>query len=890
MSSAVPKQSQQQQQHNKQKKNQQEQQEEGTMENPSTTAATIQSDVQESSSSPATSSPTIEAALSTTTDNHEQQSVSESSLPRQSTTTTTTAQKTATMNVNASASSGSSAKESNNESSPNVSSPRIGRSVNDYENAEDLRMALSYCTLSEPFPGKGKADWMLPVQDTQADAQEIDSEVQRLWTLKSYLVLDAEKEEAFDKLCEEARILYNVPVSAISLVDLGRQFAFASAGVSPKESRNTPRNVAFCAHTILNKREVMVVKDTWQDERFRENKLVTHPPFLRFYAGAPLVSPEGYHLGTFCVEGPDPKPEGLTPEQTQKLSEFASRTVDLLVKRREKLRKNVGSSPEKAEANEGLLRHAGVTTNLGGLLYNAGEYVTAMKLFQESVQTLMLLEDEAPKQRPSKSRQEDMSHLLTMLGAEANTPQSRKAFIAAAKKLFQDTGDTSRTGAAEDVSPPLPSGGIPGLYGHDSNLKGTERGELAGLVFAEPFRITVNEERDTCEHFIIPLAECSKATLFNMGMIHYHWGNTDTAMQFFDLASSLSQQQSPLAFDPVILGSFNNMAQIHLQFRRTSDAMGLLKDALARGNAALAALYGEDQNDYRPYEHYDCRAARRSRRLRRKLARTVLNIGHVHFINSEYDAAMATCQDALRLLHTNTEDSEIAAVFHNLAIIHYHKGEKAEALVSLDKFLDRAKPIVGPDHLQIAEAMHQKGVILYEMGKLYDSMKPLNEALRIRSLRLGKNHCSVAESLCLIGKVLVSREEYDFGLNAYLDGMTVYRAIAGSHPLSFDVAQNLLDIGRAFQVQGRLKHAITTYEEVTELTRKFFGENHPFVARLHNIVGNLYLEDGNVPASMTKFTSAVRILTANNIPFNLNIVQDPLCRVSFSHHPVAPTA
>lgn len=775
--------------------------------------------------------------------------------------------------------------------------PPMGRSVNDYRSAEDLRMALSYCSLSsssgEPnlHPGHGKADWMLPVKDDKADVQEIDSEVQRLWTLKSYLVLDAEKEEAFQRLCEEARVLYNVPVSAISLVDLGRQFAFASAGVSPRVSRNTPRNVAFCAHTILNKRDVMVVKDTREDERFRENKLVTHPPFLRFYAGAPLVSPEGYHLGTFCVEGPDPKPEGLSPEQTTKLSEFASRTVELLVKRRETLRKKSTTSPEKVGANEGLLRHAGVTTNLGGLLYNSGEYVTAMKLFQESVQTLMLLEEACPKQLPSEARQQEMNHLLTLLGAETNTPESRQAFVAATRKLFEtNSDDVTNAGIAEDINQTMPSGSIPGLYGHDSNLKGTERGELAGLIFAEPFRITVNEEKDTCEHFIIPLDECSKATLFNMGMIHYHWGNTDTAMQFFDLASSLSQQQSPLAFDPVILGAFNNMAQIHLQFRRTSDAMELLKDALARGNAALTALYGEEKSDFRPSSSHDSRATRRSRRLRRKLARTVLNMGHVHFINSEYDAAMATCHDALRLLHTNTEDAEIAAVYYNIAIIHYHNGKKAEALVALDEFLKRARRVVGPDHLQIAEAMHQKGVILFEMGKLYDSMKPLNEALRIRCLRLGKNQTSVAESLCLIGKVLISREEYDFGLNAYQEGISVYRAVAGPHPLSFDVAQNLLDIGRAFQVQGQLKRAITAYEEVTELTKKFFGENHPFVARLHNIVGNLYLENGDIGAAMERFDTAVRILSASNIPFNPNIVQDPLCRVSFSHHPVAPTA
>jgi tetratricopeptide (TPR) repeat protein len=568
------------------------------------------------------------------------------------------------------------------------------------------------------------------------------------------------------------------------------------------------------------------------------------------------------------------------------------RTVDLLVQRSYKLRKRASTSPVKQAADEGLRRHAGVTTNLGGLLFNAGEYVTAMRLFQESVQTLMLLEEESPRIRPSKERQQEMSQLVSMLGAETNTAGSRNTFIAITKKLVErkGEGELQPVPGTEKVPPTVPSILIPCIYGHDSHLKGTERRELAGLVFNEPFRITVNEDRDTCEHFIIPLAECSKATLFNMGLTHYHWGNTDTAMQFFDLASSLSQQLSPLAFDPVVLASYNNMAQIHLQLGRSGDAMELLKDALARGNAALASLYAGEKDDWRPTDPTDERDSRRSRRLRRKLARTVVNLGHVHFINCEYDAAMTTCHDALRLLHTNTEDAELAAVWHNIAILHYHKGAKSEALLSFDKFLARAKGIIGSDHLQVAEAMHQKGVILLEMGKLYDSMIPMNEALRIRRFRLGKDHTSVAESLCHIGKVLVSREEYDFGLNAYLEGIAVYRKLAGGDGLSFDVAQNLLDVGRAFQVQGRLSESIRTYEEVTELTKKVFGERHPFVARLNNIVGNLCLEAGSIDTSMEKFGEAVRILTENDIPFDLKIVQDPLCRVVFTHHPMASMA
>jgi tetratricopeptide (TPR) repeat protein len=577
----------------------------------------------------------------------------------------------------------------------------------------------------------------------------------------------------------------------------------------------------------------------------------------------------------------------LTDEQINKLSEFASRTVDLLVKRRNKLRRRVEDKSEKW--NEGLLRHAGVATNLGGLLYNLGEYVTAMKLYQESVQTLMLFKDHSSTHQPSRERQAEMSNLLTMMGAEADTDSSRVENVQLAKQLMKSVDeDATYGGHPEDVPPIPPTSGIPGLYGHDSNFKGMERRELGELVFSEPFRITVNEAIDTVEHFIIPLDQCSKATLFNMGLIHYHWGNSDTAMQFFDLASSLSQQLSPLSFDPVILGAFNNMAQIHLQYRRTNDAMELLKDACTRGNAALTALCTTEEKDANFSAHIDDYIARRSRRLRRKLARTVLNLGRVHFINSEYDAAMATCQDAIRLLQRNSEDPEMAAVYHNIAVIYYHKGNMTESLENLDTFLQRAKPIIGPDHLQIAEAMHDKGVTLFEMGKLDESMVPLQEALRIRRLRLGQNHVSVAESLCLIGKVLVSQEKYESGLNAYQEGLGVYRQIAGSEPLSFDVAQILLDIGRVLQAQGHMEQAIKSYEEATEMTQKFFGANHPFVARLYNILGNLHNEVGQADKSEKSFEEARRIMAQNKIPYNSSTVQDPLVRVSLPQNPMPP--
>ena len=494
---------------------------------------------------------------------------------------------------------------------------KFGRSVVDYDNVEDLRAALEQCTESagqacaEPLPGK--SDWVLPVPDPDAEPQTVQNEVQRLLTLKSYLLLDTQKEEAFEKLTEEARELFNVPTSLISLIDLGRQFLLSGAA---EHERETTRTSAFCSHTILSKSGICVVPDTIHDARFRNNNLVTDGPKLRFYAGAPLISPEGYKLGTFCVEGPEPRPQGLSPAEQEKLKEFAAKAMELMVERRKVMARayNAANLPE----NEDLRRHASVTTNLGAEVYKhrMTECVTAMRLFQESVQTLMYLEEHAEGlQLCSKERQTIMSSLFGQMMV-AETGEQRDLIIQQLKGMFPDDGPTPQqqqsthntiTGTGHSLH--TNSGvanSIPALFSEASRLKGTHV-HRQGLIFNEAFEIHLlpskafdpNDPHSNLDDraFIIPLEQCSKATLFNMGLIHYHWGSEDSAMQFFDLAASLSQQHNATQFDPVILGCLNNMAQIHLQHGRSQDAMDMLSDALTRGNAALTTIYASGTDD-----------------------------------------------------------------------------------------------------------------------------------------------------------------------------------------------------------------------------------------------------------------------------------------------------
>lgn len=125
-------------------------------------------------------------------------------------------------------------------------------------------------------------------------------ETGRLAALASYGVLDTGAEEVFDNITRLAAKLSGQPIALVSLVDARRQWFKSRVGLDVSE---THRDLAFCAHAILDKHRPLVVSDATQDARFADNALVTGEPDIRSYAGVPLVSPEGHALGTLCVIG-----------------------------------------------------------------------------------------------------------------------------------------------------------------------------------------------------------------------------------------------------------------------------------------------------------------------------------------------------------------------------------------------------------------------------------------------------------------------------------------------------------------------------------------------------------------------------------------------------------
>src|ERR1039457_2166284 len=123
-----------------------------------------------------------------------------------------------------------------------------------------------------------------------------DNEAERLTALKEYQVLDTAAEQYYDDITALAAYLCDVPIAMISLVDESRQWFKSKLGLNEQE---TPRDVAFCAHAILQT-EPLIVRDALKDSRFADSALVTRAPNIRFYAGFPLSSREGFALGTLC--------------------------------------------------------------------------------------------------------------------------------------------------------------------------------------------------------------------------------------------------------------------------------------------------------------------------------------------------------------------------------------------------------------------------------------------------------------------------------------------------------------------------------------------------------------------------------------------------------------
>src|SRR6201995_5437951 len=159
-------------------------------------------------------------------------------------------------------------------------------------------------------------------------APVIKNEAKRLKILWQYDILDTAPEEVFDELTELAARICEAPIALISLIDEDRQWFKAKVGVTLNE---TSRDISFCSHAIKQE-DLFIIPDTLKDARFSKNPLVTSDPKIRFYAGAPLITPDGHALGSLCVI--DKVPRELRLEQQQALRVLSRHVMTQLELRR----------------------------------------------------------------------------------------------------------------------------------------------------------------------------------------------------------------------------------------------------------------------------------------------------------------------------------------------------------------------------------------------------------------------------------------------------------------------------------------------------------------------------------------------------------------------------
>ncbi len=182
---------------------------------------------------------------------------------------------------------------------------------------------------------------------------------QRLALLKSYDILDSGPEIGFEDVVMLARQICDTPIALVSLVAANRQWFKAVSGLDVCE---TPIEQSVCAHS-LQRAEPLNIPDLTKDERTKNNTLVTHAPFIRFYAGAPLITASGFAIGTVCVIDTVARPGGLRPDQLASLEALARQVMSQLQLRRAKLDADLTSA--ELEASETRLRLASDAGRIG---------------------------------------------------------------------------------------------------------------------------------------------------------------------------------------------------------------------------------------------------------------------------------------------------------------------------------------------------------------------------------------------------------------------------------------------------------------------------------------------------------------------------------------------
>ena len=163
----------------------------------------------------------------------------------------------------------------------------------------------------------------------EIEDDNLTREETRLERLRRYLILDSASETAYDDITRAAKTLFDVPLVAVNFLDSDRDWFKSKIGTDLQQS---PRATSFCIQMLLDPDGLLVSEDTTNDRRFATHPLVVGPPYFRFYAAAPIKTPDGLVMGTVCAY--DFQPHKVAESQVRTLAELASAVTVLLEKRR----------------------------------------------------------------------------------------------------------------------------------------------------------------------------------------------------------------------------------------------------------------------------------------------------------------------------------------------------------------------------------------------------------------------------------------------------------------------------------------------------------------------------------------------------------------------------
>ncbi len=228
---------------------------------------------------------------------------------------------------------------------------------------------------------------------------KLPHEEDRLKALQSYSILDTLPEKDYDDLTRIASEICQTPISLVSLVDQNRQWFKSHHGLDVSE---TKRDYSFCAHALHDPEEITIINDSRLDPRFADNPLVTGHPYVIFYAGVPLIDPDGFPLGTLCVI--DEEPRQLNENQIAALKALANQVIKLLELRRknkkyQEVQKKLENQNQQLEQFARIIAHD-IKTPLGNIKQISGilseeyqdllgsEGLTFLKYLEKSSQQL----------------------------------------------------------------------------------------------------------------------------------------------------------------------------------------------------------------------------------------------------------------------------------------------------------------------------------------------------------------------------------------------------------------------------------------------------------------------------------------------------------------------